>query len=96
MNTILFTLADSMSKVKADLPHADTSSAQISNILSVVFGVLGAIALLMIVISGLRYITSAGDPQKASKAKDGIIYALVGLMLALFAQGIVVFIVNRT
>lgn len=77
------------------LPQPDTSTAQITNILGIVFTFIGAIALLMIVISGLRYILSSGDPERANKAKNGIIYSLVGLVLAITAQAIVVFIVKR-
>lgn len=77
-----------------DLPHTVPGSDTLSTILEVVFGVIGALALLMITVSGLRYITSAGDPQKASNAKNGVIYALVGLAIALTAEAIVAFVVG--
>lgn len=78
-----------------DLPKAPTNSAQLENVLSIVLGIVGALAVLMIVVAGLRYITSAGDPEKAGRAKNGIILALVGLLLAIVAQAIVVFVVKR-
>lgn len=77
------------------LPQTDAGTPQIKIILSIVFAIVGAIALLIIVVSGLRYITSAGDPQKAANARNGIIYALVGLIVALTAQAIVAFVVGR-
>lgn len=76
-----------------NLPMPDTSTA-ISTALSITFGIAGAFALLMITVSGLRYVLSAGDPQKISRAKDGIIYALVGLTVAIAAEAIVHFVVN--
>lgn len=76
------------------LPKADASSAQLQDVLAIVFGIVGALAFLMIVISGLRYIISAGDPQQISKAKNGIIYALIGLCIALIAEAIVAFVVR--
>jgi len=74
-------------------PNADTHSVQ--NILSIVFAIVGALSLLMITISGLRYILSSGDPQQASQAKNGIVYALIGLTVAISAQLIVSFVVGQ-
>lgn len=77
------------------LPQASANSAQIQTVLSFVFGIVGALALVMITVSGLRYITSSGDPQSASKAKNGIVYSLIGLAIALTAEAIVAFVVKR-
>jgi hypothetical protein len=71
------------------------TSTEIGTVISIFFGVLGALAFLMIVISGLRYITSTGDPQKTATAKNGIIYALIGLAIALSAETIVGFVVGK-
>jgi hypothetical protein len=79
----------------SQLPHNVPGPTTVHKILMIVLGTIGALALLMITISGLRYITSAGDPQKASSAKNGIIYALVGLIIALTAEGIIAFVLNR-
>lgn len=62
--------------------------------LSIAFGILGAISFLIIVIAGLQYILSQGDAQAVAKAKNAIIYALIGLVLAILAQSIVSFAVN--
>jgi Type IV secretion system pilin len=78
-----------------NLPQANTDSGQVQNILGVTFGIIGALALLIIVVSGLRYITSAGDPEKTAKARNGIIYSLVGLIVAIAAESIVFFVVGR-
>lgn len=77
------------------LPKVDANEASIGNILSVFFGIIGALAVLMIVVSGLRYMIAAGDPQRTAQAKSGIVYALVGIAVAISAQGIVYFVVNR-
>lgn len=57
--------------------------------LSIFFGVLGAIAFLIIVIAGMSYVTAHGEPQKVAHARGAIIYALVGLVVAIAAQSIV-------
>jgi len=103
MNMILRILAESVSP--GNLPGAPTptnpspnsltSVAALQTILGVVFGIIGALALLIITVSGLRYITSSGDPEKTTRARNGIIYALVGLILAISAEAIVAFGVKR-
>jgi hypothetical protein len=45
----------------------------------------------MIIIGGLRYVAAQGNPQDASKARGTIIYAVIGLVLALAAEAIVTF-----
>ncbi len=63
-------------------------------ILQIVFGTTGAIALLVIVISGFRYIIASGDPGAVAKARSTILYAIVGLAVALAGFSIVTFIVK--
>lgn len=95
MNIIAFATLAYTKIDEGQLPHVSAGREALGNIIQVVFGVIGALALLMITISGFRYITSAGDPQKASNAKNGIIYSLVGLIIALTAEALVAFVVNR-
>jgi hypothetical protein len=77
------------------VPEANANQATITNIVGIVFGVVGALAVLMIVVSGFRYIVAAGDPQATAKAKNGIIYACVGLVISIAAEVIVQFVVKR-
>ena len=79
----------------AGLPKVGANNNTIDNILSIFFGIIGALAVLMIVISGLRYVLAGGDSQRAAQAKSGIVYALVGLAIAISAQAIVYFVVSR-
>ena len=62
------------------------------NILSLVAGVA---AVIMLIIGGLRYITSSGEAGNVSSAKNTIIYALVGLVVVALAQFIVHFVLAR-
>jgi len=77
------------------LPTTGANDASIETIVRIVLGIAGAVALLIITLSGFRYITSDGDPQKMNSAKNGIIYALVGLVIAIIAQGLVGFVVSK-
>lgn len=57
--------------------------------------IIGAVSVLVIIIGGLRYVVSAGDPGGTKGAKDMILYAIIGLIVALLAQGIVSFVLSR-
>jgi hypothetical protein len=66
--------------------------AKVINILSVIVGI---VAVVMIIIGGLRYITSGGASEKVTSAKNTILYALIGLIIVALSQVIVHFIINR-
>jgi len=66
--------------------------ASVINLLSVLVGVA---AVIMIIIGGFRYITSAGDSNKVTSAKNTIIYAIIGLIIVALAQLIVHFVLNK-
>lgn len=51
--------------------------------------VVGIMSVLMLVISGIRFVTSNGDSNKITSARNTLIYALVGLVIVAFAQAIV-------
>lgn len=74
-----------------NLPQAHANSAQLQNILQIGFAILAALAVLFIVIAGLRFITAQGNPQEVGKARSTIIYALIGLLVALLAEALVAF-----
>ncbi len=65
----------------------------IRGIINVILYILGAIAVLMIVIGGLRYVLSGGEASQTKSAKDTILYAVIGLVVALLAYAIVNFVV---
>lgn len=65
---------------------------QVVNVFSLV---VGAIAVIMIIVGGFRYITSGGSSDKIGSAKNTLIYAIVGLIIVALAQIIVHFVLNR-
>lgn len=71
------------------IPHAGANRGNIRSALSVVFAIFGALAVLMIVIGALNFVNSEGDPQKAASARGTMIYALVGLVVAVSAEVVV-------
>lgn len=77
------------------LPNTPTNSSEIKIVLNIVFSTVGAIAFLIIVIAGFSFVLSRGEPQAVAKAKDTIIYALVGLVVCISALSIVNFVVGK-
>lgn len=65
-----------------------------SEISNVLLFVVGAIAVIMIVIGGLRYVISGGDSTQVTAAKNTIMYALIGIIIAILAYAAVNFVVN--
>lgn len=66
----------------------------IKNILGAVFIVVGIIAVIVLVIGGINYMMSQGDPGKVKKAKDTILYGIIGLIVSLLAFAIVQFVLD--
>lgn len=56
---------------------------------------IGAIAVAMIVYAGFQYVNSGGDSGKVSAAKNTILYAVIGIVVATLAYAIVNFVVNN-
>jgi uncharacterized membrane protein YidH (DUF202 family) len=77
------------------LPHASADSTTIKSALTVTFVIVGALALLMITLSGFRYIIAQDDAQKVAQAKRGIIYSAVGLVVAASGQLIVTYVIGH-
>ncbi len=57
--------------------------------------VVGLVSVFMIILGGLRYITSGGDSTSINSAKNTILYAIIGLVVVAMAQVIVQFVLNR-
>ena len=66
----------------------------VQTIITVVLGVLGIVAVVVIILGGVQYVTSSGDPGKVKKAKDTIMYGIIGLLVALLAYAIVNFVLS--
>ncbi len=78
------------------LPTIAASQANLQSILQIVFGIIAVVAVVIIVIwGGLRLITEGSNPQQAAKARNTIIYATAGLVIALSGELIVSFVLNR-
>ena len=61
----------------------------LTDVLKWFLGLLGVLAMLMIVVSGIMYITSGGDDGRVEKAKSMLTYSIIGLVVALLSYAIV-------
>lgn len=77
------------------LPCRAVEGNSIQTALQVVFTIAGAVSVIIIIIAGLRYTISAGNPQEAAKAKNAILYAIIGLVVCILGVAIVRFVINR-
>ena len=75
--------------------QGDSAAGMIRTVINTLLYVLGIIAVIMIVIGGIRYTTSNGDPSGIKSAKDTVLYSVIGLIVAILAYSIVNFVVGR-
>ena len=57
--------------------------------------VVGVVSIIMVIVSGFKYVASGGDSGKISSAKNTLIYALIGLAVAALAQVLVGFVLSK-
>lgn len=75
-------------------PTGAANGSVIDTIINLVLSISAAVALLIIVIAGFRYIVASGDPQRTAEARKTIIYASIGLAVIAAAYSIVTFAVR--
>lgn len=69
-----------------------TLMGTIQQLTDVLIFLIGAIAVVMIIVGGIRYVVSAGDQAALTSAKNTILYAIIGLLVAIMAFAVVRFI----
>ena len=81
-----------------DNPICQNSNEQaeplIKTLVNVLLFIVGALAVVMLIWSGISYVTSTGDSGRIKRAKDTLTYSIVGLIVASLAFVIVNYVVN--
>lgn len=85
------------STVACNIPEEETGDNNnvfegIKTVINVILSITGVMAVIMIIIGGINYITSQGDPTKTKRGRDTILYGIIGLIIALLAYSIVNFV----
>jgi len=78
------------------LPKVAATGVTLQHVVQAVIGIFAVVAVLMIVIAALNMMTAQGEPQKIAKARETILYALIGLVVAVSAEVIVTFVLSST
>lgn len=65
-----------------------------TRITNTVLLIIGLVSVVMLLYGGLRYIISGGDSKKVTEAKNTVLYAIIGLIIAILAYAIVNFVLN--
>lgn len=77
-----------------ELGQAGDLETTVKNVINIILYVIGIVAVVMMIFGGFQYITSAGDAAKVTKAKNTILYGVVGLVIAILAYAIVNYVLG--
>ena len=64
-------------------------------VVNILLFLVGAISVIMLIVGGIRYVVSAGDQQAVTNAKNTILYAIVGVIIAFVAWGAIDFVLDQ-
>lgn len=79
----------------AGIPTTPLTSATMNSILNAIFAIAGVVAVLFIILGGIRLSTSQGNSSNTQKGRETIIYAVAGLIVVIAGFTIVNFVVGR-
>lgn len=82
-------------KVKTGGSNSNSVNSLLRTVTNVLLFVIGAVAVIMIVVGGIKYVTSNGSSERITSAKNTIMYAVVGLIVAIAAYAIVDFVIAQ-
>lgn len=74
---------------------AGGTDSYLSTFVNLLLFIAGAVAVIVIIVGGIRYITSTGDAMRIKQAKDTVLYGIVGLVIALISYAIVNTLINQ-
>jgi multisubunit Na+/H+ antiporter MnhB subunit len=98
MNSLTIIVAQIDRSIEGELviprPGAPGDST-VTTVLNFAFALGAGLAMIVIIIAGIQFMLSQGDPGKSAKARNAIIYAVIGLVLCIAAFSIVRFVLTR-
>jgi magnesium-transporting ATPase (P-type) len=75
-------------------PSSPDLNETIARVINVISSLVAVASVIMIIVGGFRYVTSGGDSTKTGSARNTIMNAIIGLVIAVFAQVIVRFVLH--
>lgn len=92
---ITYLSAVSIKANEIGLPTSTTNIGDaIANIVRLLMSLIGMLAIVFIIVGGLQLVYSTGDPARVKRGRETLIYACVGLVVAIASYAIVTFISN--
>lgn len=74
--------------------RGDSAGSMIGSVVNLLMYALGAVSTIMIVIGGIRFATSNGNPETIKQSKNIVLYAVIGLVVAVCATALVNFVLS--
>lgn len=95
-NVSALTLQEGVEAARCDGCPSDLfgDNGVFKQITNTILYIVGIIAVIMLIIGGLRYVTSGGDAKKVTDAKNTVLYAIIGLVISFLAYAIVNFVIS--
>lgn len=90
------TLKEGAEAARCDGCPADLfgSTGVFKQVTNTILYIVGVIAVIMLIIGGIKYVISGGDAKKVTDAKNTILYAIIGLVISFLAYAIVNFVIS--
>lgn len=85
---------DGANQAKTGSATTNDLNAVIKLVVNILLFIIGALSVIMIVFGGIKYTVSNGNPDQIKNAKNTIMYAVVGLVVAILAYAIVNFVIS--
>lgn len=95
-NAAAMTLQEGAEAARCDECPAELfgDSGVFKKVTNVILYIVGIIAVIMLIIGGIKYVISGGDAKKVTDAKNTVLYAIIGLVIAFLAFAIVNFVIS--
>jgi len=95
--TVLATNQDAQEGINAAKGNLQTTSLtdSVANVTNIMITIIGIVSVIMLIIGGFRYVLSGGDQKGTSAAKDTILYAIIGVVVALLSYSIMNFVIGQ-
>lgn len=87
-------VADSIKDQVNKANGGESLESDVSAVINMIIYGVGIVAVIIIIIGGINYMMSQGDANKVKKAKDTILYGVIGLIITLLAFAIVNFVLK--
>ncbi len=96
-STAMAANSDAQEGINAAKGNLQTTSLtdSVANVTNIMITVIGIISVIMLIIGGFRYVLSGGDSKNTTAAKDTILYAIIGVVVALLSYSIMQFVIDQ-